>query len=365
MLDNPIGTQFARRGQFFDFQFPANTFADPDNDALTYSIVGLPDGLTFNAANRRISGTPAQAGTFPIIIRATDPANQSAQATFSLIVSPAGTTQPLSLIQPLYDCATGAITFRTIEGDGTTITYTAIGIRRNAPTDATGVVEAELRGDPKPILITATQSGVSVSYTFDFAAFCTGGGTPPPPSNGPFALVAPGYNCATGSFTFKVVNVAPGKLVEYYSVPGITDWSTNPIHQFNNDLRTAGDVKPFTLRARYVGEPGSEVTLVWVRPAPCSSAARVAAGESGSGLQVTVLGNPARDEQVDIDVSGAGGRSLQLRVSNSRGEWMSEQTVEMSGTTQRQRVSIGRSPGIYLLQVGTDIERKTVKIVRQ
>ena len=320
--------------------------------------------MTFNAASRGISGTPTQAGTFPVAIRATDPGKLSAQALFNLVVSPAGSTLPLALIAPLYDCSTGAITFRTVEGDGTPITYVAIGIRRNAETDATGIVEAELRGDPKPILITATQSGVTVSYTFDFAAFCDGGGTPPPPT-GAFALVAPLYDCATGTFTFQVANVAPGKLVEYYAVPGITDWSINPIHPFNNDLRTAGDVKPFTLRARYVGEPGSEVTLVWVRPAPCSAGARVAAREFGPGLEVTVLGNPARDEQVEIDVRAAEGKSLQLRVSNGRGEWVSEQTVEMSGLIQRQRVSSGRSPGIYLLQVGTDNERKTVKISRQ
>jgi hypothetical protein len=365
VLANAIGNQPARQGSYFSYQFPVNTFSDPNNAPLTYSVMGLPAGLAFDAANRRIAGTPTQAGTFPIVITATNPGHLSAQATFSIIVAPAASNQPLALIAPLYDCKTGHITFRTVGGDGTTITYTAIGIKRNAQTDATGVVEAELRGDPKPIVITATQRGRSVSYTFDFAAYCTSGSAPVQPTSETFALIAPAYSCATGVFTFQATGIKTGKIVEYYSVPGITDWSTNPTHQFNYDLRTAGDVKPFTLRARYVGEPGSEVTLVWVRPAPCSVGARIAADEPGKGLQITVLGNPIREEYVEIDILGTQGHSLRLRVSNGRGEWVSEQTVELTGMRQRQRVDVGRVPGTYLLQVGTDTERRTIKLVRQ
>jgi hypothetical protein len=352
----PIENQFAQRGTYFTFQFPANTFSDPNNDVLTYTATGLPEGLTFDAANRRISGTPTQAGTFPVTIVATDPGNLSAQAMFNLTVAPNGNTRPLALIAPLYDCATGTITFRTVDGDGTPITYFAIGITRNAPTDASGTVETELRADPKPIIIQATQSGVTVSYTFDLPGAC--GSTI---SN--FRLVEPAYNCATGVFTFQVANVAPGKTVEYYSVPGITGWTTNPTHQFNNDLRTAGDVKPFTLRARYVGEPASEVTLEWIRPAPCSSNGRLAATDAE--LNVIVLGNPSTSEIIELNVTGIQGSSLQFRVLDSRGALISEQRVQTSESTGHQRMSVGRSAGIYLLNVGTDTQQKTVKIIRQ
>ena len=363
-LANAIGNQTAQQGAYFSYQFPANTFSDPGNAPLTYSATGLPTGMAFDGPSRRIAGTPTQAGTFPIVITATNPGHLSAQASFALVVSPAVSGQPLTLIAPLYTCQTGAITFRTTGGDGTRITYTAIGIKRAAQTDATGVVEAELRGDPKPIVITATQSGRTSSYTFDFAAYCTGGSAPVQPVSESFALAAPLYSCATGAFTFQVSGVKPGKTVEYYSVPGITDWSTNPTHLFNYDLRTAGDVKPFTLRARYVGEPGSEVTLVWVRPAPCSAGARLATTEEGSPFQVTVLGNPTQGDQVEVDIIGRAGQPIWLRVSNGRGEWVSDQTVELTGALQRQRVGIGRVPGTYLLQVGTDAERRTLKIVR-
>ncbi|GAB3762530.1 putative Ig domain-containing protein [Spirosoma pomorum] len=356
VLAIPIENQFAQRGAYFAFQFPANTFSDPNNDALTYTATGLPDGLTFDTANRRISGTPSQAGTFPVTIVATDPGTLSARAQFTLTVAPNGTTRPLALVAPLYDCGTGAITFRTVEGDGSPIMYFAIGIARNAPTDASGTVEAELRADPKPIVIQATQSGVTVSYTFDLPGAC--GSTV---AN--FRLIEPAYSCATGLFTFRVANVAPGKTVEYYSVPGITGWTTNPTHQFDSDLRTAGDVKPFILRARYVGEPASEVTLEWVRPTPCSAGARLAASEAT--LQVIVLENPTAGEFVELNATGIEGPSLQLRVLDSRGVLISDQRVQTNESTSHQRVSIGRSPGLYLLNVGTSTQQKTVKIIRQ
>jgi Leucine-rich repeat (LRR) protein len=82
------------------------------------------------------------------------------------------TTGPLTMSQPTYDCATGIITFNTSGGDGTTITYQAPGVVRASVTSPTGTIEQGLRNDPKPITITATQSGKTASYTFDFKAFC-------------------------------------------------------------------------------------------------------------------------------------------------------------------------------------------------
>ncbi len=80
-----------------------------------------------------------------------------------------------ALTRPTYNCTTGAITFNTSGGDGTAITYTAVGVSRSAITANSGTVEAGLRGDPKTLIILATQSGVTVNYVFDFAAFCATG----------------------------------------------------------------------------------------------------------------------------------------------------------------------------------------------
>ncbi|UFH52854.1 S8 family serine peptidase [Spirosoma sp. KNUC1025] len=104
--------------------------------------------------------------------------------------------QPLVILEPLYDCATGKITIRTSGGDGSPITITAPGVKRTGPTSyttlvssiytggpstvfsvyipasLTGIVEAELRNDPKSIIITAEQSGIKVVYDFNFAVYC-------------------------------------------------------------------------------------------------------------------------------------------------------------------------------------------------
>jgi Leucine-rich repeat (LRR) protein len=82
-------------------------------------------------------------------------------------------TGPLTVLLPTYDCATGIITFNTSGGDGTPITYQAPGIIRSSVTSNTGTIEQGLRNDPKPITITATQSGKTASITFDFNAYCT------------------------------------------------------------------------------------------------------------------------------------------------------------------------------------------------
>ena len=266
-LMNPIANQVVQQGAPFTFQVPANTFADPNGDALTYSAIGLPMGLTFNAVTQTISGTPTQSANFPLVIVATDPGGLAAQAMFTLVVTPSGGVQPFALIAPLYNCADGSITFRTTGGDGTAITYLAIGVQRASADSPTGVVEPGLRADPKPLTIYARQSGVTVSYEFNFAAFC--------------------------------------------------------------------------------------------------AYARVATVEPGSNLDVRVLGNPTVQDQVLVEIRGAKGQPLRLQVSNSVGATIDEQAVEEAGETERRSLNIGRSGGMYFLQVSTAGVTKTVKIIRQ
>ena len=94
-LANAIPNQNASEDAAFNFQFAANTFADPDvGDTLTYTaqLAGggaLPVWLNFNAATRTFSGTPANgdAGTLSIQVTADDGNGGSIADSFDIVVA--------------------------------------------------------------------------------------------------------------------------------------------------------------------------------------------------------------------------------------------------------------------------------------
>ena len=92
-LDNPIPDQTIEAGVEWTYVFPADTFSDPDDDTLTYSLSDRfipPDWVTFTPATRTFSGTPGAAdiGIAEYSVRATDPDGASAQSIFWITVTP-------------------------------------------------------------------------------------------------------------------------------------------------------------------------------------------------------------------------------------------------------------------------------------
>lgn len=84
------------------------------------------------------------------------------------------------MIQPLYNCQTGAITFRITGGIGPgtpagPIYFTVPGVVSYS-TQARYVVDAAIRNNAnsQPLLIKATQGGTVASYVFDFRLYCSG-----------------------------------------------------------------------------------------------------------------------------------------------------------------------------------------------
>ncbi|OIN56146.1 hypothetical protein BLX24_26045 [Arsenicibacter rosenii] len=281
VVTGTIPSQTATVGIFFTYTIPGNIFTDPEGQPLTYTLSGAPRRLEVNG--NVISGFPLLNGNYPITVTATDPQGGTASTSFLLTVLPNNTCgsaantigQPLQLLQPDYNCQTGVIKFNTAGGNGSTITYSAIGI--TVPTtDCFDQMDTEVAQDVRndkpnvePFIIRAQQNGVIAQYAFDARGYC-------------------------------------------------------------RSLRTGRE-----------------------------------AIDATTALEVTVLGNPTLDEWVDVDVRGAEGQLLRLRVANPDGTAQGEQWVEKAQSVQRVRVKLGRPAGAYLLQVNTPVKAKTVKVIRQ
>lgn len=102
---NPIPDQSVALGGL-SYAFPANTFSDPDADALTYTATrangtALPTWLTFNAGTRTFSGTPdfPDNGTVAVKVTATDNGSPalSVSTEFSIVVNVPAPTLAIDL----------------------------------------------------------------------------------------------------------------------------------------------------------------------------------------------------------------------------------------------------------------------------
>ncbi|GAB3566535.1 hypothetical protein GCM10027578_15600 [Spirosoma luteolum] len=264
----------------------------------------------------------------------------------------------LAVLPPVYDCQTGAITLVTTGGNGSPITFSAPGINRPSAQSLSGTIEAELRRDPKPILITALQAGQQASYTFDFSAYCR---TAQPPVSTALRLLAPVYDCATGAFQFQATG-GNGSAIEY-AAAGITGWTANPNQQVDTESRTANDVQPFTLMAR---QDGVTVTYVWDLKAACGRRqARVAAvGTEKDSFTLTVLENPVTT-QVRVRLSGVNGPAL-LELYEANGRLVERLPIDqIDPATDYRFSSQPATGGLFIIRAIHQGKARTATIIRQ
>ncbi|UDQ76664.1 beta-propeller fold lactonase family protein [Pectobacterium brasiliense] len=73
-----------KAGTEYRYTLPENLFTDADSDSLTWRVSGLPDGLSFDAATRTLSGTPTISGEFTVVFTADD---GKAEATHTVKVT--------------------------------------------------------------------------------------------------------------------------------------------------------------------------------------------------------------------------------------------------------------------------------------
>ena len=151
-------------GTSFNFQFPANTFSDPDNDSLTYTASGMPPGVTFSGATRTFSGSPGQAGVFAVAAIATDSGAPSLSVTntFNITVTPATLTVTADPQTKAYGTGDPALTYSV---SGLQFSDTASGVVTGVLARVSG---ESVAGSPYPI----TQGTLSANgnYAIDFIA---------------------------------------------------------------------------------------------------------------------------------------------------------------------------------------------------
>jgi hypothetical protein len=325
--------------------------------------------------------------------------------------TPTPSTGPLAATVVSYNCTTGAITLGSLGGNGSTAEFMAIGITgwSSSPNQYLDK-DARTAADTPPFQIRVRQNGIEgTPYTWSRQTYCSAGTTKAPdpvqdaptspillpapspvtptpepapvveepvnptpaqpvqPSNptpptttpitGPLTLVTPDYNCSTGAITFKTSG-GNGTGIEFMAI-GITGWSSNPNQFLDSEARTAGDTPPFTLMAR---QNGVTVTLTWSRQQACGQA-RVGIHETP--LTVTVLGNPIKTSQVEIQVSGAEGQPLHILLIDLTGRVISTDKIDSAQALEKQTIQVGADPGVRVLRVSTPYQTQVIKLIKE
>ena len=129
-------------------------------------------------------------------------------------------------------------------------------------------------------------------------------------------------------------------------------------------LRLYTDNPVINLRATQTGTAG-EASFAYNWLAACGASQGRQGVVSEEGLRVIVLGNPIRDDIMQVDIRGAGGQPLRVQIINQQGKCIAETSQEQAADTERIRLRIGSATGIYLLQVSTPTQQKTIRLLRQ
>lgn len=377
---------------------PATVCAgQPLSFSANVGVLASPYAFTLTNGTLPVSGTTASAAfSQTLLAQQTGPQAYTltvqsgtlvASQTVSATVNSCSVTSPLTLIQPLYDCATGSFTFQSYGGDGSTVSYLSVGI--TGWSNQAGPFLVQPYCDVQPFTLYARQESnptAVVSYTWNYKLTCPvncstttppsltnpAGCNSPVSSQGPLlTLLAPEYNCQTGVIRFRP-NGGNGSLIEYLSV-GITGWTTNCLNQIDSpaliqDIQNpSSTIDPFVLIARQKYPDGTYyfTQYRWDAKASCALSGRESAANTVKVLDVTVLGNPTLSNSVNVIIRELDEPAATITVIDLQGKRISKQTVEQVSAGKPVSIQLGNATGLYLIEVRTGARFKRLKVVRQ
>lgn len=94
----PGGVPEGTVGESYPYGLGADAFRDVDaGDTLTYTARGLPPGVTFDPSTLSFRGTPQQAGSFRVVVRAVDRGGLAAELSLVIPVVEAPASDPVLL----------------------------------------------------------------------------------------------------------------------------------------------------------------------------------------------------------------------------------------------------------------------------
>lgn len=126
-------------------------------------------------------------------------------------------------------------------------------------------------------------------------------------------------------------------------------------------LRVYLDNPAITLRANQGGEPQVGFRYDWLAACGTSSAKIGVSEETNAKLQVILLGNPTSGE-VEFEVRGVQGQSLQLRLLSADGRLLVQRQVERAGAVEHHRLTT-QSTGMLLQRIDSLTESRTIKVL--